>query len=247
MSQTYPRSGVPLSIAAQVPSGRASARHRKQIRYGKFVMSGFAALIGLALIMTSVPLTFASNTYYELAPKTAVKDVAATQSLKVGAKAKSQSIVRDVWSVDGATITTSASSSYFKQFSKVGAGERMRNAAIVIEIGKKRGFSARDIKIALAVAIQESNLYNDACCDHLSHGIFQQQYGMGWGTLAQTLDPVHATNAFYNALAGVHNRDSQSMISVAMQVQRPNRYAYTSTWYKYGRELAAAQIYEDLA
>ena len=57
--------------------------------------------------------------------------------------------------------------------------------------------------IALATALQESKLYNLHGGDRDSLGLFQQRPSQGWGTRGEILDPVHATNAFYDALARV--------------------------------------------
>ena len=62
---------------------------------------------------------------------------------------------------------------------------------------------ARAASIALATAYQESKLYNIEHGDRDSLGLFQQRPSQGWGTVEQILDPVYATNAFYDALAEI--------------------------------------------
>ena len=56
---------------------------------------------------------------------------------------------------------------------------------------------------AWPTALQESKLYNLHGGDRDSLGLFQQRHSQGWGTPQQILDPVHATNAFYDALEQV--------------------------------------------
>jgi murein DD-endopeptidase MepM/ murein hydrolase activator NlpD len=103
-----------------------------------------------------------------------------------------------------------------------------QNAATIIGVGTSRGLSTRDIKIALMVAIQESNLRNMRYGDRDSLGLFQQRPSQGWGTASQILDPVYASNKFYDALVKVDHRDSMSLLDVALAVQRPSRAAYLS-------------------
>ena len=109
--------------------------------------------------------------------------------------------------------------------------EQVKNAQIIIGIGIARKLSLRDVKIALMVAMQESSLRNLAYGDHDSLGLFQQRPSVRvWGTAEQIMDPVHATNKFYDALEKVRNRDSKSLLDVAVEVQRPSRAAYAQTF-----------------
>lgn len=106
--------------------------------------------------------------------------------------------------------------------------EQLLNAQIIIGVGKKRGFSRRDVKIALMVSTQESSLINLPYGDEDSLGLFQQRPSQGWGTPDQIMDPVYATNKFYDALSGVKDRDKLSLLEVALLVQKPRRSAYES-------------------
>ena len=62
------------------------------------------------------------------------------------------------------------------------------------------GLPPRAATIAFATAIQESKFATSRYGDRDSLGLFQQRPSQGWGTEDQILDPVHATNAFYDAL-----------------------------------------------
>lgn len=135
------------------------------------------------------------------------------------------------------TGKNSVADSYFGQFNQGIQTEQRQMAALIVKIGQSRPekFSDRDIAIAVATAIQESNLRNlpylNGVNDHDSLGLFQQRPSVGsWGTAAQIMDPVHATNEFYNRLAGVKNRDQKAMIDVAIEIQIPNKAAYHSRW-----------------
>src|SRR5665811_764517 len=57
---------------------------------------------------------------------------------------------------------------------------------------------------------------------------FQQRPSQGWGTEAQILDPVHSTNAFYDALIKINGYQSMAITKVAQEVQHsgfPQAYA----------------------
>jgi len=103
-----------------------------------------------------------------------------------------------------------------------------RNAALISGISIRRGMPAHAATIALATALQESKLYNLRGGDRDSLGLFQQRPSQGWGTPRQILDPVHATNAFYDALVRVDGYDSLPVTEAAQEVQRsgfPSAYA----------------------
>src|SRR5674476_1324321 len=88
--------------------------------------------------------------------------------------------------------------------------------------------SARAATIANATAIVESKLQNLKFGDLDSLGLFQQRPSQGWGTQAQILDPVHATNAFYDALVKINGYQSIPIAQVAQDVQHsgfPQAYA----------------------
>ena len=87
---------------------------------------------------------------------------------------------------------------------------------------------ARAATIAIATAIQESKLRNLDYGDRDSLGLFQQRPSQGWGTEEQILDPVYATNRFYDALVKVKGYESMEITKVAQEVQRsayPEAYA----------------------
>ena len=106
--------------------------------------------------------------------------------------------------------------------------EQTANAATITAIALKRGLPARAATIANATAIQESRLRNIKFGDRDSLGLFQQRPSQGWGTVAQILDPVYATNAFYDALTKIDGYQTMEITKVAQKVQRsaaPEAYA----------------------
>ena len=106
--------------------------------------------------------------------------------------------------------------------------EQAENAALITAISVRRGLPARAASIALATAYQESDLTNLESGDRDSLGLFQQRPSQGWGTPEEILDPVYATNAFYDALAEVDGYESLEITDAAQEVQRsgfPQAYA----------------------
>ena len=115
-----------------------------------------------------------------------------------------------------------------------------RNASLISAIAVRRGMPAHAATIALAAALQESKLYNLRGGDRDSLGLFQQRPSQGWGTPAQILDPVHATNAFYDALDRV---PGYADLPVTVAAQRVQRSGYPSAYAVYesdARALASA-------
>jgi hypothetical protein len=103
-----------------------------------------------------------------------------------------------------------------------------RYAATITALAVKRGLPPRAATIAIATAIQESKLRNLRYGDRDSIGLFQQRPSQGWGTEQQILDPVYATNRFYDALVKVQGYESMEITKVAQEVQRsayPEAYA----------------------
>ncbi len=106
--------------------------------------------------------------------------------------------------------------------------EQAENAALISAIAVGRELPARAVSIALATAYQESKLENIEHGDRDSLGLFQQRPSQGWGTREQVLDPVHATNAFYDALLDVPDYRELEITEAAQAVQRsayPDAYA----------------------
>jgi len=106
--------------------------------------------------------------------------------------------------------------------------EQAENAATIAAVAERRGLPARAVTIALATAYQESDLRNLDHGDRDSLGLFQQRPSQGWGTPEQVLDPVHASERFYDALERVPGYTDGVVTDVAQAVQRsafPEAYA----------------------
>ena len=101
-------------------------------------------------------------------------------------------------------------------------------AATIEAVAEKRGLPARAATIAIATAIQESKLRNLKYGDRDSVGLFQQRPSQGWGTVDQILDPVYASNKFYDALVKIDGYEDMRITEIAQKVQKsayPEAYA----------------------
>ncbi|MFE4205403.1 C40 family peptidase [Streptomyces goshikiensis] len=106
--------------------------------------------------------------------------------------------------------------------------EQIRNAKIIVATGIQMGIPARGQTIALATALQESDLRNLDHGDRDSLGLFQQRPSQGWGSREQILDPVYASTKFYNGLTALHDWEHMPLTVAAQKVQAsgyPNAYA----------------------
>ena len=87
---------------------------------------------------------------------------------------------------------------------------------------------ARAVTLAIATGLQESKLVNIDYGDRDSVGLFQQRPSQGWGEIAQIMDPVYSTGAFYDALVRVDGYEDMEITVAAQAVQRsgfPDAYA----------------------
>lgn len=110
--------------------------------------------------------------------------------------------------------------------------EQAQNAATITAVAVRRGLPPRAASIAITTAWQESKLRNLGYGDRDSLGLFQQRPSQGWGTATQIRDPVHASNAFYDAMLKVSGWRNADIGQVAQRVQRsgfPQAYAAHTT------------------
>jgi hypothetical protein len=98
--------------------------------------------------------------------------------------------------------------------------EQRQNANVIVSTARSLNAPPRAWVIALATAMQESNLRNIPFGDRDSEGLFQQRPSQGWGTPAEVSDPVHATTAFIQRLLAVPGWDSMALTDAAQIVQR---------------------------
>jgi len=121
--------------------------------------------------------------------------------------------------------------------------DQMDNAAAIVKVGQTMQLSRWGIIIAIATAMQESNLYNVASgvlpesmdyphqgvgWDHDSVGLFQQRPSSGWGSVANLMKPAYAAEKFYSALVEVPGWANMALTEAAQAVQVsafPDAYA----------------------
>jgi murein DD-endopeptidase MepM/ murein hydrolase activator NlpD len=124
--------------------------------------------------------------------------------------------------------------------------QQVRNAAVIIKAGAESGVGPRGWVIAVATAMQESELTNlphlGARNDHDSVGLFQQRPSQGWGTAEQLQNPAYAARKFYEKLLTVPGWQLMPLTRAAQRVQRS---AYPDAYAK--QEPAATQLVNLLA
>lgn len=106
--------------------------------------------------------------------------------------------------------------------------EQVSHAATIIAAGTRLGVPPRGWVIALATAIQESDLRNLPGGPEDSIGLFQQRPSQGWGTPAQLMDPSHAAGKFFEALLKVPGWQAMAVTDAAQKLQKsayPDAYA----------------------
>ncbi|MFG2167350.1 hypothetical protein [Micromonospora chersina] len=120
---------------------------------------------------------------------------------------------------------------------------QMDNAKAIVDAGLAMKMPRRALVVAVATAMQESDLYNLASdvlpesfdyphqgsgSDHDSIGLFQQRPSSGWGTVAEIMRPAYAARAFFTALKEVPGWTEMSLTAAAQAVQVsafPDAYA----------------------
>jgi hypothetical protein len=120
---------------------------------------------------------------------------------------------------------------------------QMDHAATIVRVGEQLKLPKQAYIIAIATALQESNLLNLANWgvseslnlahdgvggDHDSVGLFQQRPSSGWGTVEELMDPATSATKFYDALMQIPGWQSMPVTEAAQAVQVsgfPDAYA----------------------
>ena len=107
------------------------------------------------------------------------------------------------------------------------------NARTIVAVGRDLGVPAYGWVIAVATAMQESNLINTPGGDRDSVGLFQQR--TAWGSTPERMDPATSARMFYTGgrqgqpgLLDIASFEQMSLTTAAQAVQRsafPNAYA----------------------
>jgi hypothetical protein len=108
-------------------------------------------------------------------------------------------------------------------------------AAVIAGVAARRHLPEDAVTIALATAMQESDLENLDYGDRDSLGVFQQRPSQGWGTPAEIMNPVYATTRFFDALVQVPKYTKIPLDVAAQDVQHSaDGSAYESQAYVAG-------------
>jgi hypothetical protein len=121
------------------------------------------------------------------------------------------------------------------------------NAATIATVGKRLGMADHAVTVALAAALQESQLHNLPGGDRDSVGLFQQRPSQGWGSVDQLLEPTYAATAFYRALAKIPAWTDLSVTDAAQRVQRSDAPDAYARWEGEARVLARVLTGEQAA
>ncbi|MFH9862198.1 C40 family peptidase [Streptomyces sp. NPDC017202] len=106
--------------------------------------------------------------------------------------------------------------------------EQVPNAQTIVAAGLSLDVPKKGQIIALATAMQESQLRNLNYGDRDSLGLFQQRPSQGWGSAEQIRDPTYASEQFYKHLLKVNGWQQMTVTQAAQAVQRsglPDAYA----------------------
>ena len=118
--------------------------------------------------------------------------------------------------------------------------EQAANATTITTVAKQLGLPDHAVTIALATALQESQLHNLPYGDRDSLGLFQQRPSQGWGTRAEIMDPRHSSTAFFTALGRIQGWETMSVTDAAQAVQHSNAPQAYARWTPMARAVAIA-------
>jgi len=115
-----------------------------------------------------------------------------------------------------------------------------QNAAIIAAVALRKGMPDHAVTVALATALQETELRNLPYGDRDSVGLFQQRPSQGWGTTEQIMDPNYAASTFFDHLAQVPGWQTIPVTEAAQLVQHSATPGAYAAWETEARSLARA-------
>jgi hypothetical protein len=105
--------------------------------------------------------------------------------------------------------------------------QQLGTVATIVDVGKQRQVPPLAWQVAIQAGMTESGLRNLDHGDRDSVGIFQMRPSMGWGSLAQLMDPTYEVNKFFDVLLAVPGWNMMRPGQAAQAVERsafPDRY-----------------------
>jgi hypothetical protein len=214
---------------------RLIGNQRRLAAFGLVAVAGASALLHTSAASAGdTPSVAKAAQVVQATQSAAAKQSGTTAAAKSAAKAQTKTNSTAVTTPKKATAPTPVAG--YNQ-------TQMNNAAIIVKAGKELGISEKGQVIAVATAMQESNLYNLASyvvpeslkyahqgtgADYDSVGLFQQRYTTGWGTVKEIMTPAVSAKKFYQALQRVSGWQSLPVTVAAQTVQGsafPDAYA----------------------
>jgi hypothetical protein len=126
------------------------------------------------------------------------------------------------------------------------SGSQLGNATTIVQQALAMRMGVRSAVIAVATAMQESQLQDVGYGTGDSLGLFQQQPSMGWGSAQQIMNPAFAADAFLTALqqyqAGDPGWAAQPLWESAQGVQKSGAPFAYAQW-----EAQAAGLVQQIA
>jgi hypothetical protein len=125
------------------------------------------------------------------------------------------------------------------------SGPQMANATTIVQQALAKRMGVRSAVIAVATAMQESELQNISYGTSDSLGLFQQQPADGWGTAQQIMNPAYSADAFLTALQQYQSSNpdwaTQPLWANAQAVQKSGYPTAYAQW-----ESQAAQLVQQI-
>lgn len=118
--------------------------------------------------------------------------------------------------------------------------DQASGSTTIAAVGKRLGLPDHAVTVALAAALQESQLHNLPYGDRDSLGLFQQRPSQGWGTATEILTPSYAAAAFFRELTRVDGWEKLPITVAAQRVQRSGAPTAYAQWEPEARALAIA-------
>jgi hypothetical protein len=136
-----------------------------------------------------------------------------------------------------AAIATQLNGQLTGRLANAMTASRVSCARMVVGATRDRGLASRAAVIAITTTIVETNIQNvSVAVDHDSLGLFQQR--ASWGSEAQRLDPVWATNAFLDKMMREYPNNGWMTAPIGEVCQKVQQSAIAS---RYQPEAADAQ------
>lgn len=201
--------------------------------------AGLTCCLGAAAVIRFGPPTY-DGSRPSAAEQAAVGQAAADRAAVAEDQAASRSYDRTA----GPSSSPTASPTPSRPKPVAGLNQaQMDNARVIVQVGVELKVPRDGLIVAVATAMQESNLRNLASdvlpeskkyanqgsgSDHDSVGLFQQRPSSGWGTVRELMTPTYAARKFYEALRRIDGWQRLSLTAAAQAVQvsaYPGAYA----------------------